>query len=119
MTGVLNTDEHYQRAFELRCEGRYAEAKDILTAVLRTEPTHRDARWQMGLIKGFEGDFDGSLADLAALVAEYPSVPKIRYDLAMTQMMLGSYEEAKANFSEVLRQQPDHEQAAIQLSYFP
>ena len=119
MTGVLNTDEQYQRAYELRCEGRYAEAKDILLAVLRTEPTHRDARWQMGLIKGFEGDFDGSLADLAALVAENPNVPKIRYDLAMTQMMLGSYDEAKANFSEVLRQQPDHEQAAIQLSYFP
>ena len=72
---------------------------------------------QMALIKGFEGDFDGSLADLERLVAQHPNAADVRCDLAMTQMMLGMYEEACANLKEVLRQSPGHDKAQQQVIY--
>jgi tetratricopeptide (TPR) repeat protein len=118
MTGVLKTDELYQRGYDLRCEGRYAEAREALMGVLREDPTHTDARWQLGLIKGFEGDFEGSLIILEALVDQHPDATEIRYDLAMTQMMLGMFDDARRHFEIVLAKDPTHKQAAAQLTYF-
>ena len=72
----------------------------------------------MGLIQGFEGDFDGSIATLQAVVNEYPDAVAVRYDLAMSQQMLGYEEEAVSNFLEVLRRDPNHENAQKQLAYY-
>src|SRR5512142_2957688 len=97
MTPILDANALFQRGFELRCEGRYAEAKSELQKVLQVDPSHVDAKWQLGLIQGFEGDFDGSLATLEVLVRENPNHSDLRYDLAMTEMMLGMYEQACQN----------------------
>lgn len=72
----------------------------------------------MGLIQGFEGDFDGSIETLQQVMNEYPNAVAVRYDLAMSQQMLGYEEEAVSNFLEVLRQDPNHENAQKQLSYY-
>jgi Flp pilus assembly protein TadD len=71
----------------------------------------------MGLIQGFEGDFDGSLATLQTLSDRNPANLGIRYDLAMTQMMLGMYEEACAQLRYILSVDPDNEMAARQATY--
>ena len=92
----MNAQELYDKGFELRCGGAYREARTILQQVLQIEPEHADARWQLGLIEGFEGDFDGSIATLTKLVEEFPDHTSARYDLAMTLMMLGMDEEAFA-----------------------
>ncbi len=83
------------------------------------DPNHADARWQMGLIQGFEGDFDGSILTLQGVVDSSPKHVKARYDLAMTQMMLGMMDEACANFQEVLNQDPTHDDANRQIIYCP
>jgi tetratricopeptide (TPR) repeat protein len=101
-------DPDYDMGFQLRCEGRYAEAKAAFQRVLARDAAHTDSLHQMALIRGFEGDFDGSLADLAALVNKFPNNLDVRYDLAMTQMMLGMYDEACANFRTVLERNPEH-----------
>lgn len=72
-------------------------------------PNHVDAAHQIALIKGFEGDFDGSLLELKNLCTRVPQNMTVRYDLAMTQMMLGMFEEACANFRHILTIDPEHD----------
>lgn len=113
----MSEQELYEQGFAMRCEGRYGEARHALQQVLAMNPTHVKARWQVALIKGFEGDFDGSLDDLKGLVMEVPSDVEVRNDLAMTYMMLGYMDEACAEFRQVLAINPDHENARRQLVY--
>lgn len=115
----MNADELYQKGFEARCDGRYGEAKLFFQAVLGEQPDHVDANWQCALIKGFEGDFDGSLADLQGLCDRYPTHNDIRYDLAMTMMMLGMNDEACAEFNRILSSDPTHDKTLQQIVYCP
>jgi len=114
---TMDIEQTYQLGFQLRCDGRYPEAKQVFQRVLAAQPSHLESLHQMALILGFEGDFDGSLASLAKLSAQYPNNLNIRYDLAMTQMMLGMYEEACANLQFILRVDPTHEKANQQATY--
>lgn len=109
----------FQRGFDLRCEGRYAEAKIELQRVLAQDSSHIKARHQLGLIQGFEGDFDGSLATLAHLSQNAPRNVEVLYDLAMTQMMLGMYDEACGNFRKILTIDPGNDRATKQLAFCP
>ena len=113
----MDIEAVYRRGFELRCEGRYPEATTEFKKVLAVDPTHCESRWQMGLIQGFQGDFEGSLAMLQSLVDEFPDNLHVRNDLAMTMMMLGMAEEACAQFREIVRLDPNHENAKKQLAY--
>jgi len=114
---TMDIEETYQLGFQMRCDGRYAEAKQQFERVLRAKPNHVDSLHQMALIAGFEGDFDGSLASLTKLSAGAPGNLNIRYDLAMTQMMLGMYEEACGNLRHILSVDPNHEKANQQATY--
>lgn len=113
----MDEEALYQQGFDLRCAGSYAEARQILTRVIATNPMHLGARHQIALIQGFEGDFDGSLASLDVLVRQHPENVDVRYDLAMTQMMLGEYELACANLKRILAVAPAHDKAAQQVIY--
>lgn len=113
----MDVEEVYQRGFAYRCEGRYGEAQAEFDRVLAISPRHANARWQVGLIQGFLGDFDGSLDTLAKLVRECPNHVNARYDLGMTMMMLGMQDEACAEFRAVLALDPSHENAKRQLVY--
>jgi len=108
----------YERGFQFRCNGQYAEARAELMKVLDLDPTHVGARHQIGLIQGFEGDFDGSVATLQAIANQYPANLDVRYDLAMTQMMIGEFDAACANFRSILAVNPGHK-AAEQVVYCP
>lgn len=114
---TTDIDLIYQRGFELRCEGRYGEAHVEFQKVLGAVPGHVDAQHQIGLIQGFLGDFDASLATLQNLSVLHPKNLGIRYDLAMTQMMLGMYEEACTQLRYILSVDPNHELAARQATY--
>jgi len=113
----MDIDAVYRRGFDLRCEGRYAEATIEFKKVLAEDPKHCESRWQLGLIQGFQGDFDGSLAMLRELAREYPENLHVRNDLAMTMMMLGLSDEACAEFRGILQKDPAHENAKKQLAY--
>jgi tetratricopeptide (TPR) repeat protein len=113
----MDIEALYQRGFELRCEGNYPGAKECFVKVLATEPSHVNTRHQMALIVGFEGDFDGSLSALEILCTQYPQNLDVRYDFAMTQMMLGMYEEACANLKFILAKDPTNAKALQQVTY--
>ena len=115
----MTPEEQYEAGFAYRCEGNYALARQAFEQTLAAEPGHLKSKWQIALIMGFEGDFDGSLAALKDLAEQAPANTDIRYDFGMTLMMLGFMDEACAEFSEVLRLDPAHEKARQQLVYCP
>jgi tetratricopeptide (TPR) repeat protein len=100
----MNESEIYQIGFEYRCNGQYAEAKAEFLKVLAVNPHHVKARMQIGLIQGFEGDFDTSVATLAALSAEVPNDLDVRYA-------------GCANIRYILAVDPSHEKALQQKAY--
>ena len=58
-----------------------------------------------------------NFAALAALSAQVPNNLNVKYDLAMTQMMLGMYEEACVLLKQILAINPTHENALKQAAY--
>jgi tetratricopeptide (TPR) repeat protein len=117
MIGTMSVEEIYQKGFQCRCDGQYAEAKSYFQRVLASDANHIKTLHQLALIMGYEGDFDGSLASLERLCNQVPSDLDVRYDLAMTQMMLGLQDEACANFRLILSKDPDHAKALQQINY--
>ena len=113
----MSAEVHYEQGFALRCEGRYGEAKVEFQQALQADPNFLKAKWQLALILGFEGDFDGSLEALKNLSVSYPSNTDILNDLGMTYMMLGYQDEACEAFARILAINPDHENAARQSKY--
>jgi len=113
----MSVQEVYDRGFSLRCEGRYGEAKLAFQQVLTQEPDHEKSKWQLALILGFEGDFDGSLEALKQLSTLNPTNVDVLNDLAMTYMMLGFQDEACVEFQRILRVDPSHENAQRQSKY--
>ena len=113
----MELESIYQRGFEFRCSGAYNEAKIEFLKVVAVDPQHVKSRHQLGLIQGFEGDFEGSLVTLNSLSLSYPDDNEIRYDLAMTQMMLGMSDEACQNLRMILNKEPNHEKALQQVVY--
>jgi hypothetical protein len=75
-----------------------------------------DASFQAALILGFEGDFKASMSAFDALIVEYPSNLDLRYELAMTQLMLGLIDEGCNNLKFILSVDPAHERALQQAS---
>lgn len=113
----MGIDELYQQGYQARCNGQYGEARLYLQRVLQLDPSHVKAQHQMGLIQGFEGDFDGSLATLESLSNRFPGNLELLYDLAMTQMMLGMSDEACEILRRILAVDPTHEMALRQSAY--
>ena len=95
----------------------YREAKEHFTRELVADPSNCFARHQLALICGFEGDLNGSLLDLEALSNQYPSNLDLRYDFAMTQMLLGHFEDACSNLKAILAVDPHHTKALQQVTY--
>lgn len=114
---TMDIEQTFQAGYQLRCEGQYAQAKQLFQRVLTVNPSHVNSLHQMALIVGFEGDFDGSLESLTKLNAQYPNNLNVKYDLAMTQMMLGMYEEACAHIKQILAVDPTNEKALQQAAY--
>lgn len=113
----MNIEALYNQGYGLRCSGQYAEAQSIFQRVLQMDPNHVNARHQLALILGFIGEFDDSLEQLGKLSAQFPRNLEVKYDLAMTQMMLGMQDEACANFNAILAVDPTHEKALQQSVY--
>jgi len=117
MATAMGIDELFQQGYQARCNGQYGEARLYLQRVLELDRDHVKALHQMGLIQGFEGDFDASLETLAGLSRRFPANLEVLYDLAMTQMMLGMDTEACENLRKILSVDPTHEKALQQSAY--
>lgn len=116
MSDTLNPRLEQGIAYKL--EGRYEEATVEFQAILADEPESLEAYYQLGLVYGFTGLFDESLEALKTAVALDAMRTDVRNDLALTYSMLGYFDEAKAEFEEVLRQDPNNRRALENMQYF-
>ncbi|MCX6359097.1 MAG: hypothetical protein NT029_04795 [Armatimonadetes bacterium] len=109
---------HLLRAIQLKQDGQYEPAMDEIRLALQDSPDCPEALHQMGLIQGFTGEFDESIATLAQAVQADPRSVKYRLDLALSYSMLGMVDEAKQEFNGVLLLDPGNDTATKNLAFF-
>jgi len=116
-------DDRCQQAMALRQEGQYDEARRLLESVLRDDPSHLQARLELGLVLLFTGEFEAGTAAIEQVVREQPGWYEARVHLAKSYAMLGRGEDACREFLQVVRDAPadstPHLESKKQLTYFP
>ena len=86
--------------------GRGAEAQQAISAALAVDPLN-PVNWNMsGLVRWFEGDMDGAIADFRRGVALGTDTPMCHASLALALMVAGNDDEAGAVFDELARRFP-------------
>lgn len=106
------------QATQLKNDGRYDEAAEILKRALTLSPRDPEAHRVLGLVYCFTGMFDESIQELETAVNLSPDNLTARVDLALTYSMLGMAPEAKAQLQEVLKMDPSNEAAQRHIIYF-
>ncbi len=111
------TNPYLERGIAFKIEARYEEAQAELTQLLAEDANSPEGHHQMGLVLGFIGEFDQSIEELERAVVLAPGRIDMRIDLAMTFAMLGMYEEAEREFTEVLQRDPENKRALENLKF--
>lgn len=106
-----------ERGIAFKVEGRYDEAVTELRQLLTDDPNSSDGHYQLGLVYGFTGLFDESIEELKRASTLAPIRVDIRIDLALTLTMLGEYDDARSQFEEVLRREPNNKRALDSLVF--
>jgi tetratricopeptide (TPR) repeat protein len=85
-------------AATLRLFGRYAAARDELEQVLRTHPAEIDALSNLGVVFQDLGEPELALTRLTQAISLSPNSPSIRWNLSLTQLLLGDFDNGWANY---------------------
>ena len=85
-------------AVTLRLFGQYHAARDELQAVLRDRPTEIDALSNLGVVFQDLGEPESALAHLSRALTLSPKSPSIRWNLSLTQLLLGDFRNGWANY---------------------
>jgi tetratricopeptide (TPR) repeat protein len=86
------------RASTLRTLGRYAEAQEELERVLARHPDDAEGFTNLGAVLQDRGKPDLALAALNRAAALSPESPTTRWNLALTQLLLGDFTRGFENF---------------------
>jgi Tfp pilus assembly protein PilF len=108
----------FERAVSLVNEGQYEEAKAELEAILASHPEHAKSYIQLGLVYCYTGLFHESIETLQKGVELDPENLDGRNKLALTYVMLGMNDEARAEFESVLKADPTNAVALKNIVYF-
>lgn len=106
-----------ERAIQHKIQGEYDEAVALLSGILSELPNHARTHHQLGLVYGFTGLFDESVAEIEAAARLEPDSIIILNDLGKTHTMLGDYEKAIPVFEHVLERDPLNEEAIKNLKF--
>jgi tetratricopeptide (TPR) repeat protein len=85
-------------AVTLRIFGQHARARCELEAVLAAHPDEVDALNNLGVVFQDLGLAELALTNLARAIALSPASPPIRWNLALTQLLLGDFKNGWANY---------------------
>lgn len=91
---------------ELFAAGRYAEALPKCDAFLATNPNHRQARYERGVMRLWLNNPPGALADFQALATSDPNDIESRRLRALVELMVGKPEVARAEAEALKRMRP-------------
>ena len=97
----------FERALSLAAEKRYAEAREVLDAVLDREPDHVDARLLHGVLHARGGRPGEAIEIFEALRREHPEMVEPYNNLAVLYALEGRLEEARETLLAILERHPD------------
>ena len=92
------TSARINLANTLRLLGRHDEARQHLNRVLEQQPDSIEALNNLGTVLQDQGSAKEALACLGRAVELAPNQAEIRWNLALTQLLLGDYQQGWANF---------------------
>jgi Tfp pilus assembly protein PilF len=84
-------------------------------AVLRLQPDHLEAQYNLGVVQQQQGDLPEAEASYEAVLRVHPDYVNAHINLGVVKLCLGKLEEAVAAFRTVLRLQPGHFGASYNL----
>jgi tetratricopeptide (TPR) repeat protein len=106
----------YNRGVDLMQQERLAEAGRQFELALATAPGLASARYNLALVQLQRGKNDEALALLTPLTESRPDDPDFGFARGNVLFQLTRFEEASAQFGQVLANHPDHSRAAFGLA---
>ena len=103
-------DPALDNALRLRRAGRLAEAADIYSQILRTNPRHFEALHSLGILRYQSGLIDEAERLIGAAIAIEPRADAL-YNRACLLLKLGRTEDAIGCFGEAIAVKPDYVEA--------
>ena len=105
--GAVPDEDTFERALSLATEKRYAEAREVLDAVLEREPEHVEGRLLYGVLHARAGRLGEAIETFEALQREYPEMAEPYNNLAVLYALEGRLEEARETLLAILERHPD------------
>ena len=105
--GAVSDEDAFGRALTLAAEKRYAEAREVLDAVLEREPGHVQGRLLHGVLHARDGRLGEAIEVFEALRREHPGMAEPYNNLAVLYALEGRLEDARATLLAILERRPD------------
>ena len=105
------SDAGLQNALRLRRAGKFAEAAEIYTEILRADPRHFEAMHALGIVRYQCGELENAEQLIAEAVRINPRASDALYNRGSLLLRLERLNEALASFSEALAVKPDYAEA--------
>ena len=105
--GAVPDEDTFGRALSLATEKRYAEAREVLEAVLEREPDHVEGRLLYGVLHARDGRLGEAIETFEALRREHPEMTEPYNNLAVLYALEGRLEEARETLLVILERHPD------------
>lgn len=105
--GAVPDEDTFERALSLATEKRYAEAREVLDAVLEREPEHVEGRLLYGVLHARAGRLGEAIETFETLQREYPEMAEPYNNLAVLYALEGRLEEARETLLAILERHPD------------
>lgn len=99
-----------------RFEDSAAVYREIVASPAADVALKQRSRARLAELTAWNKDFDGALAQLAALLAEDPTVPEALLVQGQVLEWQGRYPEAKRSYSSLLAVDPSHAEARLRLN---
>jgi YaiO family outer membrane protein len=102
-----------ERARKLREEGRFAQSEALYREALALSPGNADVLVALGLVAGFQQDFDEAEGFFRASLERAPDYLDARLGLARLALWRGDLAEARTLVDAIAAQHPDNTEAQI------
>jgi protein O-GlcNAc transferase len=107
----MSGDPALDNALRLRRAGRLAEAAEIYSQILRTNPKHFEALHALGILRYQSGQIDEAERLIGAAIAIQPSASEAIYNRACLLLKLGRMDDAIVSFGQAIAVRPDYVEA--------